>query len=427
MQEEEMLDLKFIRNNKDLVQKASNAKNFPVDLDKLLKLDSEIIPLQQQLEELQAKRNKLSKTFAKLSDAEKKSTGEQIIQIKQEMDALQSQLQTKKSSLKDLMLLVAQPARDDVPIGKDDNDNQVISTSGKVRDFDFPAKDHIELGEKLGLLDFKRGVKLAGSRSYVLTKEGALLEKALMRFVYDFLLTRKFTPISVPVLVNEAAMEGTGYFPVGKDQSYFIEKDKLALVGTSEVPICSLHSNEILAESTLPLRYMAETTCFRREAGTYGKDTRGLYRVHQFQKIEMVILAPADKKITDVLHEELLENSELILQALKLPYRKVYVCTGDLGQGQVRKHDLETWMPSRESYGETHSCSSFYDFQSRRLKIRYKTKDGKKHFVYTLNNTACASPRMLIPLIENYQTKDGRIEIPEPLRKYMNNMTHIGG
>ena len=421
-----MLDIKFIRENKDLVQKATNAKHFPVDITKLLALDAEILPLQQALEQLQATRNKLSKSFSNLDVSEKQALSKRIHKLKTEMDQIQQDLNVKKQALHQLMLAVAQPAREDVPIGKDDQDNLILSHWGTKPQPDFEMKDHITLGDTLNILEFKRGVKIAGSRSYVLKHDGARLEQALLRFVYDFLLKKQFTPLAVPVLVNEAAMEGTGYFPLGKDQSYFIEKDRLALVGTSEVSMCSLHSNETLKADTLPRRYMAQTTCFRREAGTYGKDTKGLYRVHQFEKIEMVILASADKDLTDQLHNELLGHAEDILKALKLPYRKVYVCTGDLGQGQVRKHDLETWMPSRNSYGETHSCSSFYDFQSRRLKIKYKTKEGKKAFAYTLNNTACATPRLLLAIMENYQTKDGRIKIPECLQTYMNNQTYIG-
>jgi seryl-tRNA synthetase len=221
-------------------------------------------------------------------------------------------------------------------------------------------------------------------------------------------------------------MEGTGYFPLGRDQAYQIEKDQLALVGTAEVPLCSFFSDETLDYLELPQRVMALSGAFRREAGSYGKDTKGLYRVHQFQKIEQVIIAPADPTLDDKLHLELLKNAEEILTAFELPYRVVYVCTGDLGQGQVRKHDIETWMPGRGNYGETHSCSSFYDFQARRLSIRYKDREGKKLIAYTLNNTAIASPRILIPLLENHQTRDGRVRIPKALRPYMQNREFIG-
>ncbi|NRA44986.1 MAG: serine--tRNA ligase [Oligoflexales bacterium] len=421
-----MLDIKFIRENPELVQEATNAKNFPVDISKLLELDGQIKPLQTSWENLQAQRNQISREIGKAEASKREELKAQVLSIKTEMESIQSDLKQKKDELNDMLLLVAQPARDDVPKGKDDQDNVEVRKWGQVPEFDFEPKDHITLGKDLGIIDIERGVKLSGSRSYVLKGDGALLEQALLRYGYDKLVSKGFEPMAVPVLVNESAMEGTGYFPLGRDQAYCVEKDKMALVGTSEVPVCSYHSNEMLSGKDLPIRYMAQTTCFRREAGTYGKDTKGLYRVHQFQKIEMVILGSNNKEETDALHAELLGLAESLVQDLGLPYRVVYVCTGDLGQGQVRKHDIETWMPSRENYGETHSCSSFYDFQSRRLNIRYKDAEGKKHHVYTLNNTFLATPRIIIAMLENLQTKDGKIKIPECLQKYLGNRTHLG-
>lgn len=421
-----MLDIKFIRENPELVQQATNAKNFPVDISKLLELDGQIKPLQTSWENLQAQRNQISREIGKAEASKREELKQQVLSIKTEMESLQADLKQKKDDLQNMLLLVAQPAREDVPKGKDDQDNIEIRKWGNIPQFDFKAKDHISIGKDLGIIDIERGVKLSGSRSYVLKGDGALLEQALLRYGYDKLVSKGFEPMAVPVLVNEAAMEGTGYFPLGRDQAYCVEKDKMALVGTSEVPVCSFHSNEMLNEKDLPLRYMAQTTCFRREAGTYGKDTKGLYRVHQFQKIEMVILGTSNKEETDALHAELLGLAESLVQDLGLPYRVVYVCTGDLGQGQVRKHDIETWMPSRENYGETHSCSSFYDFQSRRLNIRYKDAQGKKHHVYTLNNTFLAIPRIIIAILENLQTKEGKIRIPDCLQAYLGNRTHLG-
>ncbi|MBC62541.1 MAG: serine--tRNA ligase [Zetaproteobacteria bacterium] len=421
-----MLDIKFIRNNPELVQKATNEKNFHINIKDLIEVDKNIKPEQQKLEELQATRNNIAKQMATASQEQRAGIKSQVSELKEMISNQQDKLRHLKQSLNEMMLQVAQPARSDVPVGKDDQDNIEIERWGEVTKFDFKPKDHLELGKNLGIIDIERGVKIAGSRSYILKGDGALLEQAVLRWVYDYLISQKFSPVSVPVLVNESAMEGTGYFPIGKDQAYFIEKDALALVGTSEVSLCSMHSNETLYNKDLPKRLMAQSTCFRREAGTYGKDTRGLYRVHQFQKIEMVVVAPADKDLTDELHDEILLHAESILRAFELPYRKVYVCTGDLGQGQVRKHDLETWMPSRNSYGETHSCSSFYDFQARRLKIKYKDQEGKKQYAYTLNNTACATPRILIAILENNQTKDGKIKIPKCLQPYMNNKEFIG-
>lgn len=421
-----MLDIKYIRENPVLVQNATNAKNFPVDINKLLDLERQTRVLQGQWEELQSERNQLSKTIRNASESEKDSIKSKVLSIKEKMEGIHLELKNKKTDFDEMMLKVAQPARDDVPIGKDDQENVEVKKWGEIPQFEFKPQDHVALGKNLGMIDFERGVKLSGSRSYVLKKDGALLEQALLRFGYDKLLEHGFQAMSVPVLVNEEAMLGTGYFPLGKDQAYYCEKDKMALVGTSEVPMCAFHGNEVLQEKDLPLRYMAQTTCFRREAGTYGKDTRGLYRVHQFQKIEMVVMTAADKESTDRMHEELLGLAESLLQDLGLAYRVVYVCTGDLGQGQVRKHDVETWMPSRNSYGETHSCSSFYDFQARRLKIKYKDAKGKKHLVYTLNNTLLAAPRIILALMENFQTKEGKIAIPTCLQKYLGGRTHLG-
>jgi seryl-tRNA synthetase len=252
------------------------------------------------------------------------------------------------------------------------------------------------------------------------------LEQAVLRFVYDKLISKSYLPMSIPVLVTEEAMIGTGYFPTGREQAYYVEKDSLALVGTAEVSLTSYRSGEILDHKELPIKMFAQSSCFRREAGTYGKDTAGLYRVHQFQKIEQVIVAESDAELSTKYHEELLNNAEEVMKAFEIPYRVVYVCTGDLGQGQIRKHDIEAWMPSRNSYSETHSCSTFHDFQARRLKMRYKDKEGKTSFCYTLNNTAIASPRILIPLLENHQEEDGSIRIPKALQPYIGNKEYIG-
>jgi seryl-tRNA synthetase len=421
-----MLDIKYIRENAELIGKGAVDKRIKFDIDALIALDTAIRPLQTDLETNQSERNALSKTIGKAAPEDRDALKAQVSEIKAKMETINEDLSVKKAEFNRLMLLVPQPAREDVPVGKDDMENDEIKKWGTVPEFDFKVKDHVDLCESNGMLDVKRGVKIAGSRSYVLVGDGARLEQAIMRFTYDFLLDRGFTPLSVPVLVTEECMEGTGYFPTGKDQAYFIEEDKLALVGTSEVPLTSFHSNEMLKAEELPKKYFALSSCFRREAGTYGKDTRGLYRVHQFTKIEQVIIGPNSVEASEKFHQELLGNAEAILQALELPYRVVYVCTGDLGQGQLRKHDIETWMPSREAYSETHSCSTFHEFQTRRLKIRYKDKDGNKNFCHSLNNTAIASPRVLIPLIENHQTKDGKIKIPAVLQPYMGGKTEIG-
>ena len=421
-----MLDIKFIRENPDLVKRGAADKRIKIDLEALLTLDSEVRPLQTELEGLQADRNRISKNIATAKPDEREPLKAEVQKIKARMDELSKVVDDKKAKLDELLLLVPQPARADVPVGKDDSENVEVKLWGTVPKFDFKPLDHITLGEKHKIIDFERGAKLAGSRSYVLRGDGATLEQAVMRFTYDMLCKRGYEPLSVPVLVKEDAMVGTGYFPVGREQAYCVEKDELALVGTSEVALTSFYSGEILAEADLPHRIMAQSSCFRREAGTYGKDTKGLYRVHQFQKIEQVIIAAADEKASEEYHAELLKNAEDVLQALGLAYRVVYVCTGDLGQGQVRKHDIETWMPSRNGYGETHSCSTFHEFQARRLKMRYRTKSGETKTCFTLNNTAIASPRVLSPLLECGQQADGRIKIPDCLVPYMGGKKFIG-
>jgi seryl-tRNA synthetase len=421
-----MLDLKFIRDNIELVKKGAKDKRNHIDIDALLQLDQEVRPLQSRWEELQGQRNKISKDIGKAPADQRESMKAEVQGIKAQMESIESTLNQKKAELDAMLLLVPQPARADVPIGRDDTENVEVKKWGTVPAFDFDPLDHITIGQRLGLVDFERGVRIAGSRSYVLTGLGARLEQAVLRYVYDKLISKGYQPMSIPVLVREDCMVGTGYFPTGREQAYYVEKDELALVGTAEVPLTSFYAGEILPEEKLPIKMMAWSGCFRREAGTYGKDTSGLYRVHQFQKIEQVIIGPASVEQSELFHTELLTNAEECLQDFGLPYRVVYVCTGDLGQGQVRKHDIETWMPSRKNYGETHSCSTFHDFQARRLKLRYKGKDQQTKICHTLNNTAIASPRVLISLLEVHQQKDGRVAIPRCLQPYMGGMTHIG-
>jgi seryl-tRNA synthetase len=421
-----MLDIKYIRDNADLIKKGARDKRNNIDLDLLLKLDAEIRPLQTTWEELQATRNRLSKEIGKASPDQREAMKAEVQDVKAKMEKIEAELAAKKPEFEAMLLLVPQPARSDVPIGRDDTENLEIKKWGTPPAFEFKPLDHITLGQKHGLVDFERGVRIAGSRSYVLTGLGARLEQAVLRYVYDKLATKGYQPMSVPVLVREDCMTGTGYFPAGREQAYYCEKDEMALVGTAEVPLTSFYAGEILPETELPKKMMAWSGCFRREAGTYGKDTSGLYRVHQFQKIEQVIIGIADEKQSEDYHAELLANAEECLQDFGLPYRVVYVCTGDLGQGQVRKHDIETWMPSRNGYGETHSCSTFHEFQARRLKLRYKSKDGQVRVCHTLNNTAIASPRVLISLLEVHQQKDGRITIPKCLQPYLGGLTHIG-
>lgn len=415
-----MLDIKYIRENADKVKKAASDKFVNVDIDRLLLVDEAIVKFNKELDVIKEERNTLSSKIPNLEPIEKQKTVEYVRSLKDKITTLENELSPLKEEYTSLMYLVPSVPFDEVPYGKTDEDNVEIKKVGDTPTFNFNIKDHVTLSEELDLVDIPRGVKISGSRSYFLKNDGLVLEMALSRYVIDKLVKKGFTPMGVPLMVKEEAMYGTSYFPGGRDQTYTIEEDGLYLVGTSEVSLVSYHSGETFESSNLlPKMYCGLSSCFRREAGTYGKDTRGLYRVHQFTKIEQVILCEANYDIQYKLHDFLLNNAEEILQDLKIPYRVVKVCTGDMGNGQVRKHDIEAWMPSRNKYSETHSCSSFNDFQSRRSNIKYKDKDGSLKYCYTLNNTAIASPRILIPLLELYQNKDGSITVPEVLIPYM--------
>jgi seryl-tRNA synthetase len=415
-----MLDPKFVRDNIEKVAEAARNKRVGFDAERYLVVYEERLKAIEATETLRRQRNEGTEVVKKSKDKDERDA------LVQKMRTLNEELATTETRLRDieadfgsLLLTVPSIPSDDTPIGASDADNVQWRTWGQPTAFDFSPKDHIALGQELGLVDFARGTKVAGTRSYFLTGVGAELERAVQSLAFDVLKERGYVPMSVPVLVRASAMEGTGYLPGGADQAYSTEEGAMWLVGTSEVPLASFHADEILDAAQLPVKICAHSSCFRREAGAHGKDTKGLYRVHQFQKIEQVVLCEPTLEASEKLHAELLKNAEDILQALELPYRVVKVCTGDLGQGQVKKHDVETWMPSRSAYGETHSCSSFHDYQARRLKIRTRGEGGKPAFVYTLNNTAVATPRILIPLLENHQTAEGRVRIPKALQKYM--------
>lgn len=422
-----MLDPKFVRDNIELINLTAKQKGFPFDGNKFIELYDARLSALEQTEALRRQRNEGSDAVKKAkSHTEREPLLEAMREVGQKLATAEAQLREIEHEFDLIQATVPNPPSEDTPLGASDADNVEWRKEGTPKQFQFKPLDHIELGLKHGIIDFSRGTNVAGTRSYFLVGAGAELERAVHNLAVDLLTQRGFTLMSVPVLVRTSAMQGTGYLPGGADQAYFVEKDDMWLVGTSEVSLASYHAGEILDSARLPVKICAHSSCFRREAGAHGKDTKGLYRVHQFQKIEQVVLCKPDKEESDRLHMELLKNAEDLLQLLELPYRVVKVCTGDLGQGQVKKHDIETWMPSRNAYGETHSCSSFYDYQARRLKIRSKDSNGKNQFVYTLNNTEVATPRVLIPLMENHQLEDGRIYIPKALRKYMNNREFIG-
>jgi seryl-tRNA synthetase len=423
-----MIDLKDLRENPDKYRLGAKQKNIAVDIDAILSLDEQRLRAQQEFERARAEQNEASKVIGKLKDpAEKKSAIEKVAGLKEMVKGAEERAKLAEGELGFLLLTVPQPADAEVPIGKDDTGNVEVKKWGSVRQFEFPAKDHVSLGTALGIIDIDRGVKLAGSRSYFLVGAGALLHQAVLRLAQDMMIDRGFIPMTVPVLVRDEPMEGTGYFPLGREQAYAMsnEEPPKYLVGTAEVSLTAYHMGETLEGKSLPKKYVGMSPCFRREAGTYGKDTAGLYRIHQFDKVEQIIICKNDVAESKRWHEEILKNAEDVLQALKLAYRVVAVCTGDLGQGQAAKYDIESWMPSRKSYGETHSASRFYEFQSRRLNLRYRDEEGKMRFCHTLNNTVIASPRVLIPILENYQNADGSVTIPEVLRPYMNRRERI--
>jgi seryl-tRNA synthetase len=423
-----MSDIKDLRENPDKYRKAAELKRMSVDVSAVLQLDSKALAAQQEFERLRAEQNEASKQIGRLKDAAQKQEAiAKVGALKSQVKDAEERWKSAEAQLAPLLLTLPQPPDPDVPVGKDDTENVETKKWGTVRQFEFAPKDHVELGNKLGLIDIERGVKLAGSRSYVLTGMGSLLHHAVLRLAMDMMLERGFLPMTVPVLVREEAMTGTGYFPLGREQAYAMTNEDPAkyLVGTAEVSLTAFHMNETLDVKTLPRKYVAMSPCFRREAGTYGKDTAGIYRIHQFDKVEQVIVCRNDVEESKRWHEAILENAEAVLQKLNLPYRVVYVCTGDLGQGQTAKYDIETWMPSRKGYGETHSASRFYDFQARRLNMRYRDEDGKVKFCHTLNNTVIASPRILIPVLENYQNADGSVTIPDALRPYVGGRERI--
>ena len=429
-----MLDIKFIRENAAAVKKGAADKHIQCDVDRLLAVDERRRALQHELDDLRQQSNEMGSQvglyrnpkWIEKQGISKEEADKQAAELHQQLSEIKAGIKTREAEeseilpeFKRLMDLIPQPADPEAPYGRDETEGVELRKWGEIPKFDFEPRDHVQLGTDLGILDLERGVKLAGSRNYVLKGDGALLYHAVLRLAFDMLLERGYQPMQVPVLVSEEAMYGTGYFPTGRDQAYLCERDGLSLIGTAEVPLTALHSDEILAESDLPKRFFAVSTCFRREAGAAGKDTHGLYRVHVFDKVEQVILCRNDKEESKRFHAEILQNSEDLMQKLEVPYRVINVCTGDLGMGQVQKFDIEAWMPSRDSYGETHSASRFYDFQARRLNMRYKTGDKKKHFCHTLNNTMIALPRVLIPILELNQQPDGTITIPTALRPYM--------
>ncbi|MEK4354458.1 serine--tRNA ligase [Paenibacillus sp. FSL R5-0475] len=423
-----MLEMNWIKDNQELVRNTATWKRIDFPLDELLEWDEKRRSLRQETEQMRAERNGLTKEVERLLRQGDRPAGEivkaQVRELNHRLNLLEADLNEAERRCRELMLLAPNPVSQDTPIGNDDNDNVELRLNGTVPEFGFAHRDHVELGELHDIIDIPRGVKAGGPRSYVLKGAGLMLHLAVQRLALDVLTARGFTVMDVPVIVRPEALERTGFFPGGMDQTYELSGDNRWLVGTSEVSLVSLYSDEIVELDT-PMRLAGMSTCFRREVGSAGRDVRGLYRVHQFSKIEQVVLCRNDEGVSDHMLHEILANAEHILQLLELPYRVMAVCTGDMSLKTHKQYDIETWMPSRGAYGETHSASNLLDFQARRSGIRYRDADGRLQYCHTLNNTAVATPRILIPLLENHQQEDGSIYIPQALRKYMDGLERL--
>jgi seryl-tRNA synthetase len=414
-----MLDIKFIRENKELIKDAARKKHIEVNIDRLLELDDMRRRLIQDTEKLRAEQKIESDRILKMkNEDEKNRLINEMKVLKDRINQGEKELNKISNEWELLMLEVPNIPDHSVPEGESDEENKEERKWGDIPKFDFEPKGHIDLMRGLDLVDFDRGSKVSGFRGYFLKNEGALLCMAVWQFVMSEMAKAGFVPFLAPSAVREESFLGTGWLPQGKDEVYKTQDD-LYLSGTAEVPMMGYHADEILPENELPKKYVAFSPCYRREAGSYGKDTKGLYRLHEFMKVEQVILCKADHQESVKWHEEITANSERMMRELKIPYRVVVNCGGDLGLGQVKKYDIEGWVPSEERYRETHSASYFHDFQTRRLNIRYRDSKGKIYFTHSLNNTAIATPRILISILENNQQKDGSVLIPDVLQDYV--------
>jgi seryl-tRNA synthetase len=423
-----MLDMTFIREHPDLIKEVARRRKTAVDVDALLALDAELRATRRRADEVRAQQKTTSKSFqAQAASTEaQEAFKEQGRALAAELRELEPRERELAARLRELWLLVPNIPDASVPEGAGEEDNVEVRRVGEPRTFDFEPLDHVTLLRGLNMLDLERGVKVAGSRSYILKGDAVLLELALLQFALDRTTRKGFTALSVPALAKEFCFIGNGQFPRGREQTYALPDDGLFLVGTAEVSITGMHTGEILREADFPIRYVAWSPCFRREAGTYGKDTKGILRVHQFEKVEQYVICRADHEESVRWHEELLSNAEELVQALELPYRIINICTGDLGDAKVKGYDIETWVPSEGRYRETHSDSYFHDYQARRADLRYRGEDGTVRYVHTLNNTALASARTILTLAENHQQADGTIRVPEALRPYLGGRAALG-
>jgi seryl-tRNA synthetase len=414
-----MLDRREIRNDPDAVKDAVRKKGIDLDVDELLDLDRDVRKLQHELDQAQARRKRSAKEFAQADDARRAQLRAEHAELETQLNELREQLAETTEKLNGLLLLTPTIPWDGAPVGPDDSANVILRTVGTLPEFGFKPLDHVELLEKRDWADFTRARKVAGERAYALKSDLVLLERAVHSYALDLLTAKDFTLVSVPSLVREEPLIGTGQFPAHREETYAIPADDLYLAGTAEVALVGFHSDEILDHKHLPVRYAGISPCFRREAGSAGRDVRGLLRVHQFEKVEQFVICAADADESDRWHAELLGTAEQLLQGLGLAYQVVECSTGDMGAGKYRMNDINTWMPSLGAYRETHSCSSLHDWQARRANVRYRDTDGTVRFAYTLNNTAVATPRILVALVENFQTSEAQVRVPEVLRPYL--------
>jgi len=414
-----MLGMDFIRNNVDAVQRAIDAKGVDLDLNELLETDQQLRAAKTAVEQLLRERREISDNFRSAPVSEQAGLREQVKRIAEKIGFSQTVVQEQQAKLDSLLLRVPGIPYEGAPIGPDESFNVVIRTVGEPPKFGFEPLDHVALIEKNDWGDLSRVTQVSGSRTYCLKNALALLETKLMAWALEKVANAGFTPITVPAIAREQAFLNQGQFPGHREETYELPNDDLWLSGTAEVVLTSLHSGEIIEGDKLPILYAGFSPCFRREAGSAGKDVRGLLRVHQFVKVEQYVICEADEARSAEWHATLLRLAEELLQALEIPYQVIETSTGDMGLGKYRMNDIESWVPSLGKYRETHSCSTLHDWQARRSNIRYRGSDGKVRFAHTLNNTALASPRILVPLLENHQTADGRVRLPKALQQLM--------
>jgi len=413
-----MLDIKFIRENKDIIKAGAKKKHLDEEIDKLLDIDQKRLDLLSKVESLRAEQNKVSLSMGgTLSDNERAQLIEEMRLVKEELKEKEEELRQIMTEWQSLMLTVPNIPDISVPEGNSDEDNVEVKQWGEKPNFSFEPKDHIDLMTNLKMVDFDRGTKVHGFRGYFLTGDGAKLSMAIWNYALDFFSNLGFIPVIPPVIIRRETFMGTGYLPQGEEDLYKTQ-DGDFLAGTAEVPLMGFHQDEILDKNDLPKKYLGFSPCFRREAGSHSKDIKGLIRVHEFYKWEQLILCEASHTESVKYHEEINKNIESFIESLEIPYHTVVNCGGDLGMGQVKKYDVELWVPKENKYREIGSASYFHDFQTRRLNIRYRDDDGKLRYAHSLNSTAIPTPRILVSLVENFQQEDGSIKIPSVLQKY---------